>query len=316
MKSMPTPACLAIVGPTATGKSSIALRIARHLGDLEIVTVDSMQVYRGMDIGTAKPTAAHQAEVPHHLLDLVDVDESFTVRDYQEAAADVVAAIASRGHRPLFVGGTGLYLRAVVDRLEIPKRYPEVRAELDAEPDTAALFRRLNELDPVAASRMEPGNRRRIVRALEVTVGAGRPFSSYGPGLEDYPDTDVDVIALDLPRDLLAVRIADRYDEQMRLGFLDEVALLAARPKGMGRTATQALGYRQLLAHLAGEASLDDALQDAIIATRRFARRQRSWFARDPRIEWFDASDPDRVTDVLADRWRNPVLDTSTSMGD
>ena len=180
---------LAIVGATASGKSALALALARHLGDAEIVSLDSMQVYRGMDIGTAKPTPAERAEVPHHLIDVADPWDDFTVADFQALFHQALAGIEARGHRALLVGGTGLYLRAVVDDLEIPGRYPEVRATVESEPDTVALHRRLDELDPVAAGRMEPTNRRRVVRALEVTLGSGQPFSSFGPGLETYPES-------------------------------------------------------------------------------------------------------------------------------
>ena len=279
---------MALVGPTASGKSALALALARRCPDLEVVTVDSMQVYRGMDIGTAKPTPAEQAEVPHHLLDLVDPDEEYTVARYQRDVRAVLADLEARGRRGLLVGGTALYLRAAVDDLEIPGRFPEARAELEAEPDTAALHARLAELDPVAAGRMEPSNRRRIVRALEVTVGSGRPFSSYGPGLDEHPPTDVALVGLRLPRPVLDERIAERYRAQLAAGFVDEVRTLAARPAGLGRTARQALGYRELLAHLEDGVPLDEAVDEAVTRTRRFARRQERWFRRDPRIRWLD----------------------------
>ena len=173
---------IALVGPTASGKSALAMEAARRRPDLEIVAVDSMQVYRGMDVGTAKPTSADQAEIGHHLLDVADPDDDYTVSRYQADCLAALADIESRGRRALLVGGTGLYLRAVTDGLEIPGQFPAERAALDAEPDTAGLYGRLRDLDPVAAGRMEPTNRRRVVRALEVTLGSGRPFSSFGPG--------------------------------------------------------------------------------------------------------------------------------------
>ena len=278
---------LVIVGPTASGKSEIAMGVARLIGGAEIVTLDSMQVYRGMDIGTATPTAAEQAEVPHHLIDLVDPSEEFAVAELQAQAAAAIDDIRSRGVMPVLVGGTGLYVRAVIDNLQIPGRYPEVRGELEAEPDTAALHRRLVELDPVAAGRMEPTNRRRIIRALEVTIGSGRPFSSYGPGLAHYPATPFVQVGLRWERDRLDERIAARYPRQMADGFLDEVRSLAGQP--ISRTASQALGYKELLAHVQGQTSLDDALELAVVRTRRFARRQERWFRRDPRIAWLDA---------------------------
>ena len=276
-----------IVGPTASGKSEVAMGVARLIGGAEIVTLDSMQVYRGMDIGTATPTAAEQTEIPHHLIDLVDPSEEYAVAELQERAAAVIDEIRGRGGVPVLVGGTGLYVRAVIDELRIPGRYPEVRAELEAETETAALHRRLVELDPVAAARMEPSNRRRIVRALEVTAGSGRLFSSYGPGLSHYPSTPFVQVGLRWDRERLDERIAARYRRQMADGFLDEVRSMARKP--ISRTASQALGYKELLAHVQGQTSLEEALELAIVRTRRFARRQERWFRRDPRIRWLDA---------------------------
>src|SRR5262245_13758439 len=189
---------IAIVGTTASGKSALALALARGHGDYEIVSIDSMQVYRGMDIGTAKPTLDEQAEVPHHLIDLADPDENFTVARFQRAFVDVLAAIEGRGHRALLVGGTGLYLRAAVDGLTIPGRYPNALLELGEEP-TDMLHERLVALDPLGAARVTATNRRRIVRALEVTLGSGRPFSSFGPGLEAYRPTPFRLTGLALP---------------------------------------------------------------------------------------------------------------------
>ena len=278
---------LVIVGATATGKSALALELARTSPDIEIVSVDSMQVYRGMDIGTAKPNAAERAAVPHHCLDLVDPAEEFSLTQFQEAVERAVADIEARGSRALLVGGTGLYVRAIVDALDIPGRFPDVRAELESQADTAALHRRLASLDPVAAARMEPTNRRRVIRALEVTVGSGRPFSSHGPGLEAYPATRFDQFGLSMDRALIDQRIAERYAAQMEAGFLDEVRTLAKA--GLGPTARQALGYRELLTHIEDDVALDVALEGAIRRTRRFARRQERWFRRDPRIRWIDA---------------------------
>ena len=280
---------LVLTGPTASGKSAVALELARLLGDVEIVSVDSMQVYRGMDIGTAKPTVEEQREVPHHLIDLVDPDEDYAVAEFQAAAQRVLAEIESRGHRALLVGGTGLYLRAVVDDLDIPGRYPEILSDLEGEPDTEVLHRRLLEADPDAAGRMEPTNRRRVLRALEVTLGSGRRFSSFGPGLEQFPRVAFVQRALAIPRASIDARIEQRYARQMADGFLDEVVALAGRPEGLSRTAGQALGYRELLAHVAGTCSLQEALDSAALRTRQFARRQERWFRRDPRIRWVEA---------------------------
>lgn len=289
---------LAIVGTTASGKSALAMAHARRHADVELVSVDSMQVYRGMDIGTAKPTPEEQAEVRHHAIDLVDPWEPYEVHSFQQAVAGALADIAARGHRAVLVGGTGLYLRAVIDGFEIPGRHPEVRAALDADPDTAGMHARLATLDPPAAARMDPNNRRRVVRALEVCLGAGRPFSSYGPGLDAYPATPVRLVGIRRPPEDVAARIEARYHQQVADGFVEEAQRLREGP-ALSHTASQALGYRELFAHLAGREdgggpSLDEALDEAIARTRRFARRQRSWFGRDPRITWIDgaAGDP------------------------
>lgn len=287
---------LAILGPTASGKSALALDVAARLGNVELVSIDSMQVYRGMDVGTATPTTAERAAVPHHLIDLVEPDQPFNVAEFQAAARAALVDIRSRGAMPVLVGGTGLYLRSVIDDLELPGQFPDVMASLDAEPDTEALHARLLSLDPVGAARMEPTNRRRILRALEVTVGSGRPFSSFGPGMEAYGPTPFVQVVLRWPRETLNARIVERYRRQIEDGFLDEVRALEAI--GASRTAAQALGYRELLGHLAGEVSLDEALEQAVIRTRRFARRQDRWFRRDPRIHWLDM--PASADDVIA----------------
>jgi tRNA dimethylallyltransferase len=278
------------VGTTASGKSALAMAIGRAHSDIEIISVDSMQVYRGMDIGTAKPTLAERNDVPHHLIDLAEPDEEFTVARFQRAFVDALAGVEQRGHRALLVGGTGLYVRAVVDDLALPGRYPEARREFEGAA-TAQLHTTLTALDPVAAARMEPSNRRRIVRALEVTVGSGRPFSSYGPGLDAYPPTPFRLVGVSLPPALVATRVAARYQQQLDAGFVEEVRALAARPHELSRTAARGLGYRELLAHVRGEVDLDTAIDEAVTRTRQFARRQRAWFRRDPRIEWLTVDD-------------------------
>jgi len=299
------PGHVALVGATASGKSWLALELARRDPAIEIVSVDSMQVYRGMDVGTAKPTAAERAEVPHHLIDVADPWDDYTVARFARRAHRAVDEIEGRGHRALLVGGTGLYLRAVVDDLDVPGRYPEAREAVEAEPDTQVLHRRLAELDPAAAARMEPTNRRRVVRALEVTLGSGRPFSSFGPGLDVYAASRFHLVGVRLPHEVVAARIEARYHRQMADGFLEEVRRLLAEPRGLSRTAGQALGYRELIAHLEGELALDEALEVAVRRTRRFARRQASWFRRDPRIRWLEGGDDPRsllpaLTDELA----------------
>ena len=295
---------VALVGATASGKSALAHRLARELGDVDIVSVDAMCVYRGMDLATAKPTALERADVPYHLLDLVEPSEEFTVAQYQRDAREATDAIFGHGRRALFVGGTGLYGRAVLDDLEIPGRYPEVRAELDerAVLDLDALYVELEALDPVAATRLERTNERRVVRALEVTLGSGRPFSSYGEGLMTYGPVRVVQFGLDVELDVLDERIDARFQRWMEEGLLAEVQALLERPGGLGRTARQALGYRELLAHLEEGVPLDECVRDAITQSRRLARRQRSWFRRDPRVEWF--ADPEsavrRLMEVLS----------------
>jgi tRNA dimethylallyltransferase len=282
----------------------VALEVARRLGDVEIVTVDSMQVYRGMDIGTAKPTRAEQAELPHHLIDLVGPGDDWSVTDWVAAARAALAGIEGRGHRALLVGGTGLYFQALIDDLVPPPRFPDTLAELDREPDTAVLYSRLQQLDPPAAGRIEPGNRRRILRALEVGIGAGRPFSDFGPGMTAYPPTRWRLAGLWLPRSVVAARIEQRLRAMVDAGLVAEVRALLDAPPGIGRTAGQALGYREILAHLAGTTALDQAVEEAIRRTAAFARRQRVWWRRDPRIAWVGtAENPLAVVPALLGNW-------------
>ncbi|HKA05176.1 MAG TPA: tRNA (adenosine(37)-N6)-dimethylallyltransferase MiaA [Acidimicrobiales bacterium] len=295
------PTAVAVVGPTAAGKSTVALAAARALGDVEVVVVDALQVYRGMDIGTAKPTPAERAEIPHHGLDLAEPSEEVTVVRYLRAYDDAVAGIAARGHRPLLVGGTGLYVRAAVDRLEPPGEWPAVRPDLELELDTTVLHAQLQRLDPAAAARMEPTNRRRVVRALEVTIGSGRPFSSFGAGLDRYPAAGIVQIGLRWSRADLQDRIEARFAEMLAAGFVDEVSHLAAGPAPPSRTARQAIGYAELLDYVAGRCPLDEAISRAVRRTRRLAVRQERWFRRDPRVHWVDIStDPlDAIPAVL-----------------
>lgn len=278
----------AIVGPTAVGKTELSLRIAEELG-AEIVSLDSMQVYRGMDVGTAKPDAETRARVPHHLLDLFEPDHEVSVSEFQDLARRVIADISDREKLPLLVGGSGLYYRAVVDELSFPPRRDDVRQRLEEEADelgSDALYERLKALDPKAALKIEPGNTRRTVRALEVIEITGRPFSD-NVTWESYESIyDLTVVGLTRPRDELFEFIERRVDAMLEAGLIDEAKRVAAR--GMSRTARQALGYRQILE---GDA---ERIRDAIVkATKRFARRQESWFRADPRIECFDLSEPD-----------------------
>lgn len=271
---------VAVVGPTASGKSSVAMHVAEVVG-AELISVDSMQVYRGMDIGTAKPTRAEQARVRHHLIDLIDPWEEFTVAEFQAAYRTIDAP------RAILVGGTGLYHRAVIDDLDLPGEWPDIRARLDGRP-TAELYARLAELDPEAAAKVEPGNHRRTVRALEVLEGSGRRFSSFGPGLDTYPPTPVRQIGLRWGRAVLTSRIERRVHQMLADGLLGEVAQLVASPRALSRTAAQALGYKELIAHLDGRCSLDEATELVIVRTRQFAVRQLRWFQRDPRVAWVD----------------------------
>ncbi len=302
---MDQPRHVAIVGSTATGKSAVALAMAAIDERWEIVTVDSMQVYRGMDIGTAKPTTGDQALVPHHVLDVADPWDDFDLATFQCLARQALSDIEARGGRALLVGGTALYLRAIVDDLTLPGQFPDVRADLESEQDTEALHARLATLDPTAAERMEPTNRRRVVRALEVTIGSGSPFSSFGPGLHEHPPTPFGLVALRWPRDELDARIERRFQMQLDAGFVDEVRRLLDQPGGFSRSAGQALGYKELTAHVRDGCPLGEAVDLATRRTRRFSRRQDKWFRRDPRVAWVDAEGDSAVT--LAERIMSDV---------
>jgi tRNA dimethylallyltransferase len=280
---------IAVVGPTAAGKSELSLRLSLALSG-EVVNADSMQLYAGMDIGTAKLTPAQRRGVPHHLLDIWDVRRTANVAEYQGLARDVIAGIAGRGRLPVLAGGSGLYVRAALDKLEFPGTDPVVRERLEAElavAGPASLHERLASLDPAAAAMILPSNGRRIVRALEVIEVAGHPFTAALPRYESqYP---VVQIGLRVDRDELDRRITERTWQMWRAGFVDEVARLERAGLREGKTASRALGYAQVLRLLAGECTEDDARAQTIVATRRFARRQESWFRRDPRIVWLPA---------------------------
>jgi tRNA dimethylallyltransferase len=301
---------LALVGPTASGKSALALAVARALDDVEIVSVDSMQVYRGFDIGTAKATRAERDEVPHHLVDVAEPAEEWSVARFQSAARAAVADIAARGRRALLVGGTGLYVQAVLDPLTFPPEDRAVRAEIELELATPAGLAsgqaELARRDPVAASRMEPGNQRRVARALEVIRITDRPFSSFGPGLRRYgpPVFPVSVAGVWLPRAVLNDRIVQRVADMCDAGLVEEVRALRDRGD-WSRTARQAIGYREVVDHLdGGEPSLGAALESVVRRTRAFARRQRMWFRRDPRVVWFGAAtNPRTLLPSLLAHW-------------
>jgi len=286
---------VAIVGPTAAGKSALALALARRV-DGEVVNADSMQLYRGMDIGTAKLTEAEREGIPHHVLDIWPVTEPASVAAYQQEARRAIDGILARGRVPLVVGGSGLYVRAVLDRLEFPGTDESLRAGLEAElarVGPAPLHARLAATDPAAAAAILPTNGRRIVRALEVIALTGGPFTATLPAPE--PFYGAVQLGLDLDPAVLDERVARRVDAMWAAGFVDEVRGLAGAGLRSGRTASRALGYQQVLRFLAGECTQDEARAETVRATRRFVRRQRSWFRRDPRIHWLDAARPDLV---------------------
>jgi tRNA dimethylallyltransferase len=283
-----------ILGPTASGKSALALNLARHLAGqgrpAELVSADSMAVYRGMDIGTAKPTAADRAEVPHHLVDIMDLDEVASVAEFQTLARAAIADIQARGAHPIVVGGSALYLRAITDRFEFPAFDPATRSRLEAELAAlgpAALYARLQGLDPVAAAGIQPGNGRRIVRALEVVETEGS-FRSTLPEPE-YALDGVVQLGLDLSRPAMDARIAARVEAMWRQGFVDEVRGLLGRGLRDARTAAKAIGYRQVIDYLDGAITETEAKTLTVVKTRQFARKQLAWWRRDPRIRWLAA---------------------------
>jgi tRNA dimethylallyltransferase len=283
---------IAVVGATATGKSGLAIALARALGG-EVVNADSMQLYQGMDIGTAKEPAAAWRGVPHHLLDIWPVTRTASVADYQKLARAAIDGIFARGRVPVLAGGSGLYIRAALDDLDFHGTDPGTRARLEselAEVGAAALHARLAALDPAAAAAILPSNGRRIVRALEVIELTGRPFTATMPAYEQVRPAVQ--LGLTLPRPELDRRIAARVEAMWQAGFEAEVKGLVGQGLREGKTASRALGYQQMLRHLAGELTLDEARQETVRATRRFARRQESWFRRDPRVRWLDASQP------------------------
>jgi len=275
---------LALVGPTASGKSQAALILAERLG-AEIVSVDSMLVYRGMDIGTAKPSREDRNRMPHHMIDVTDPSERFTVSRYRNEARRAIGTIA----RPLLVGGSGLYYRAVVDDLAFPPEDADVRDELEREAllvGPRRLYGRLREVDPVAAARIDPANVRRTIRAVEVAAITGEAFSSYSTAWERYEPDRVHAVGIEIPTAPLAGRIERRVHAMVDAGFADEVRRLVDDGFGGWLTASQAIGYAEFVRHLRGDLSREDAVAGTIARTRQLARRQMAWFRRDPRIRW------------------------------
>jgi tRNA dimethylallyltransferase len=293
------PPVVAVVGPTATGKTALAVELARRLGG-EVVNADSMQLYRGMDIGTAKPDLAERGGVPHHLLDLWHVREAASVAEYRDRARAEIDRLRAAGTVPLLVGGSGLYVRAVLDQLDFPGTDARIRMRLEEElaaVGAAELHARLARLDPEAAASVLPSNGRRIVRALEVMELTGAPFRASLP--EPAPHYPAVVVGIDRQPAELDQRIAARVDRMWAAGFVAEVEALAADGLREGPTASRALGYAQVLAQLDGALTPAEARERTVVTTRRFVRRQRSWFRRDPGATWIDADRPDLLDAVL-----------------
>ena len=290
----------AVVGPTASGKTEAGLAIAERLG-AEILSVDSMLVYRGMDVGTAKPTPDERARVPHHLLDVAGPGESFSVSAFQALAREALVDMAARAVGVLVVGGSGLYFRAVVDGLAFPPTDPATRRELERQAEALGpdrLYERLATSDPEAAARIEPENVRRTVRALEVAAVTGRPFSSFAADWERYPPDAVRPAGVDMDPAALGERIRTRVQAMVEGGLLDEVRALLDEGAGPSLTSGQAIGYAEVIEHLAGRLSLDEAVARTVKRTRALARRQLAWFRRDPRIRWFRAG-PDGAAGIV-----------------
>ena len=291
---------VAVVGPTATGKSDLGVALAAAL-DGEVVNADAMQLYRGMDVGTAKLTPRERAGVPHHLLDVLEVTDTAAVAAYQREAQDVVERLIAAGRTPVLVGGSGLYVQAVVDDLEFPGTDPALRAELEAElaeRGPAALHARLAAVDPAAAEAVLPSNGRRIVRALEVVTLTGRPFPARLP-TGGAPRYNAVLLGIDRETADLDLRVARRVARMFAAGLVEETRGLLVRGLREGRTASRALGYQQVVAALDGDGNLSAAAAETVGATRRFVRRQRSWFRRDRRIHWLDGAGPDLLAAAL-----------------
>lgn len=299
---------LALVGPTAVGKTRLALELADHL-PVEVVAADSRTVYRGMDIGTAKPTPAERQRVPHHLLDVIAPDAPYSLAVYQQQALAAIAAVAGRDRLPVLVGGAGLYVSAVCDGLGLPEVPPDhaLRATLEARARAEgwqALQADLAAVDPISAARIDPRNVRRVIRALEVFHVTGSPFSTWQTPLA--PPVESLRVGLQLDRQELRARIDRRIDAWVAAGFVDEVRDLLARGYTADLPSMSGIGYREIAAYLAGELSLDSAVEHIKVATGNYAKRQMTWFRRDPRIVWFDAAivTAEHVVDLLPDGWR------------
>ena len=289
-----------LAGATATGKSSLSVELAQAI-DAEIINADSMQVYRGMDIGTAKISIEERQGIPHHMLDVLDVNQDSTVAWYQSGAREVIDEIHSRGKSVVMVGGTGLYIKAVIDELNFPETDPMVRHTLNKEAEDLgidAMFARLEKLDPAAAIAIDRANLRRIIRALEVIEITGKPFTANLPREESIRYPEARQFGLVMDRELLSERIDQRVNTMFENGFVEEVQKLMSSGLLEGRTAQRALGYSQIVSHLQGETSLDAAVEETKRATRQYARRQETWFSRDARIKWISTRQP-RLETIL-----------------
>jgi tRNA dimethylallyltransferase len=296
----------ALVGPTASGKTDASLELAHRLG-AEILVVDSMTVYRGMDIGTAKPSLEQRDQIRHHLVDVSDPAEPFSVAQFQSLALRALDEVAARGHAALLVGGSGLYFRAVVDELTFPGTDPSLRRVLEAEAEVFGgerLHARLASVDPTAAGKIPPSNVRRTVRALEVAALTGRPFSSFGERWDRYLPDRVRAAGVSPPADSLDARIRARVNRMLEGGLIEEVRSLLARGAGSFLTASQAIGYLEVVEHLRGRLTMDEVVDRTVRRTRDLARRQMAWFRRDPRIRWFETDDAAASVDEIEDYLR------------
>ncbi|CAB4909129.1 unannotated protein [freshwater metagenome] len=289
-----------IAGATATGKSALSVQLAQKI-DAEIINADSLQVYRGMDIGTAKISSSERQSIPHHMLDVLDVNQDSTVAWYQDEARRIIDEIHSRGKSVVIVGGTGLYIKSVIDELNFPDTDPMVRHTLNKEAEDQgidAMFARLERLDPAAAIAIDRANLRRIIRALEVIEITGKPFTANLPRQESVRYPNAHQFGLVMDREQLSERIDQRVNQMFEAGLVAEVQKLVAAGLLQGRTAQRALGYSQVLAHLNGELSVEAAIEETKRATRQYARRQETWFSRDSRIKWISPRQ-DRLEAIL-----------------
>jgi tRNA dimethylallyltransferase len=290
-----------VLGPTASGKSDVAMAAATSVPNVHIIAADAMQVYRRMDVGTAKPTEEDQRRVVHYGVDIAEPSERYSVARFVEDVAAARKKISKAGASELIVGGTGLYVTALVDGLSMPGDYPKIRAQLESNRDTEALYEQLSELDPEAVKKIDPNNRRRMIRALEVCLGSGKPFSSFGEGIGAYPPVGTVQIGIKWKREALRERIALRVHRMIEAGLVDEVRSIMNEPKGISDTARQALGYKEIIEHLERRWSLEEAIDATILRTQQFAVRQERWYRRDPRIQWVEVqNDPiEEVTPLV-----------------